>query len=622
MTNKQEDEISLVQAGVDVIQSYLRHLYDKPGVYQMINARGEALYIGKAKSLKKRVSSYTRPANLPLRLKRMIAQTVSMEFINTNTEAEALLLEANLIKKRKPRFNILLRDDKSFPYIFLAQEHDFPLIRKHRGAKKEKGTYYGPFASAGDVNRTINILQRAFMLRNCTDSYFSQRKRPCLQYHIKRCSAPCVGLVSKQNYAEQISQAKDFLEGKSRKVQEAFAKQMQQASQDEEYELAASYRDRIRALTSIQARQDINIQGIQNADVLAICQKGGHTCVQVFFFRSGQNYGQSSFYPRHGEDERAEDILAAFLGQFYQNKMIPKEVITSLALTDSSLLEEALSVSAGYKVSLISPIRGRKKQVVLFAERNAQLALDRRLAERASQDMIIEELQSVLELDGPPSRIEVYDNSHISGTDMVGAMVVAGPDGFQKNAYRKFNIKQADRSDDYGMMREVIFRRFSRALKEDPQMEGEQWPDLILIDGGKGQLSAVFEVLEDLGLAEAFQVVAIAKGEDRNAGRETFFMRGRKSFQLPVNHAALHYLQRLRDEAHRFAIGSHRSKRHAKITESPLDGISGVGAKRKKALLTFFGSAKAVAGASVDELARVEGVSAAMAQTIYDHFHE
>jgi excinuclease ABC subunit C len=552
----------------------------------------------------------------------MIALTRTMEFVHTQTEVEALLLESNLIKKLQPRFNVLLKDDKSFPSIFVPSAHDFPMIRKHRGARKEKGDYFGPFASAGDVSRTINILQRVFMLRNCTDSYFAQRKRPCLQYHIKRCTAPCVGFVTKAEYAVQINQAKDFLEGRSRAVQEEFAKEMKQASENMEYEKAAAYRDRIRALTAIQSKQDVNVRHFKNTDVLAIAQKQGQACVQVFFFRGGQNYGNRSFFPVHTEDQGAAEILGAFIAQFYEDKPAPPEILVSHAVAEKELIEEALSSRNDHRVRINTPQKGEKGKAIEFVARNAANALARHLIAREADADIAQRLVELLGLDDMPRRIEVFDNSHISGTNMVGAMIVAGPDGFQKNAYRKFNIREASESDDYGMMREVIFRRFSRALKEDPDMSGSHWPDLILIDGGKGQLGAVYEVLEDLGLAGAFAVLAIAKGEDRNAGREQFFMKDRPSFQLKEQDPALHYLQRLRDEAHRFAIGAHRTKRQAGIVASPLDEIQGIGAARKKALLHHFGSGKAVAGASVSDLLKVAGISKDMAQRIYDHFHE
>ena len=618
---EQEPGSESVKRGVAVIHGHALRLGDKPGVYRMVGRKGEVLYVGKARSLKKRVMSYTRPDRLPVRLQRMIAQTESMEFVQTHTEAEALLLESNLIKKLKPRYNVLLRDDKSFPYIFLASDHDFPTIRKHRGAKKQKGVYYGPFASAGDVNHTIALLQRIFLLRNCSDSYFAARKRPCLQYHIKRCTASCVGHVSKEQYAEQIAGARDFLEGKSRSVQERYKKAMEAASSAMDYETAAEYRDRIQALTAIQARQDVNIEGIGDADVMALVRRHGKSCVEVFFFRSGQNYGNRSYFPRHDADETEENILSAFLTQFYENKPVPREIIVSHELPEKKLIEEALGSRVTYKVKITKPQGGARRRVLDFVLTNAGAALERHHAERAGEEKVLRGLADLLKLDSLPRRIEVYDNSHISGTNMVGAFVVAGTEGLRKSAYRKFNIKQAEASDDYGMMREVLTRRFSRAMKEDPEMAGENWPDVVIIDGGQGQLNVAADVLANFGLMEMVKLVAIAKGEDRNAGREKFFTADRKSFMLPPNDPVLHYLQRLRDEAHRFAIGAHRTRRKMDMGRSLLDEIQGIGAKRKKLLLQYFGSAKAVGEAGIHDLMKVEGISRAFAQKIYDHFH-
>lgn len=617
MSEKQEPSI---ENGVKTIKGYLSTLPLTPGVYRMIASDDEVLYVGKAKALKNRVSSYTHFDQLPHRLQRMVSLTARMEFINTHTEAEALILEANLIKKLKPRFNILLRDDKSFPYIVVRNDHDFPQVLKHRGAKKIKGDYFGPFPSAGDVNRTIAVLQKAFLLRNCSDSYFSNRQRPCLQYHIKRCTAPCVGMVSKKEYAEQVKGARDFMHGKSRAVQDDMAEKMKLASDEMDYEVAASYRDRIRALTSIQARHDVDAD-IGNADVMALSQKEGVTCIQVFFYRAGRNLGNKSYYPRHSSDDLAGDIFAAFIAQFYQSKSIPKTLIVNFDLAERELLENALSEKADHKFTVIFPTRGKYKRVLDFAINNAKEALDRHLALSATRLKLRQGLVDLFDLDDVPNRIEVYDNSHIAGTNMVGAMIVEGEEGFNKKAYRKFNIKHAAASDDYGMMREVLTRRFKRSLEEGEMAGHENWPDLVLIDGGAGQLSVCLEVLEDLGIRDDINIVGIAKGEDRNAGREKFFMPGREMFQLPINDPVLHYLQRLRDEAHRFAIGTHRAKRSKAISASPLDEIDGIGAKRKKALLVHFGSAKAVAGASVADLAKVEGVSGALAQKIYDHFH-
>jgi excinuclease ABC subunit C len=616
------DDLSSLEAGTAAIRAYARRLQDKPGVYRMLGAKEDVLYVGKAKSLKKRVTSYTQGNRLPVRLQRMVALTRRMEFIETHTEVEALLLESNLIKKLRPRFNILLRDDKSFPYILITGDHDYPLVTKHRGSKKRKGRYYGPFAGAGDVNRTIAILQRAFMLRNCSDNVFAGRSRPCLQYHIRRCTAPCVGKVSKEAYAKQVAQAEDFLEGRSDKIQAQYISAMQEASASQDYEAAAEYRDRIRALASVQAHQDINVEGLGNTDVLALAQKEGQSCVQVFFFRAGRNYGNRSYFPRHDSEEPPENILAAFMAQFYENKPVPKNILVSHAPTEHALLEKAFTSKAGHKVTIAQPTRGARKKLTLFARRNAEAALVQRLGERKSEAALLEGVAKVFDMDEAPKRIEVFDNSHISGAHMVGAMIVAGPEGFEKNSYRKFNIKQAAAADDYGMMREVLTRRFKKALEDDPDKNAPgSWPDLLLIDGGLGQLNAVQITLEELGIAGTLTVVSIAKGEDRHAGREQFFITGKKPFRLRENDPVLHYLQRLRDEAHRFAIGAHRAKRAKQITGSPLDEIPGIGARRKKALLHYFGSAKAVAQAGIEDLARVEGVSKAMAQAIYDYFH-
>lgn len=611
-----------LKSGEDVIRGYLKNLPDSPGVYRMVSEKSEVLYVGKAKALKKRVSNYTQVSKLPQRLQRMVASTSTMEFVHTHTEAEALLLEANLIKKLKPRFNILLRDDKSFPYICISADHDFPMIKKHRGAKKQKGDYYGPFASAGDVNRTISILQRVFLLRNCTDYNFSTRSRPCLQYHIKRCTAPCVDMVSKRDYEGQVREAKDFLEGKSREVRERLKSKMKTASETQDYEQAARFRDRIRALASIQARQDINIEGLKNADVMALTEKQGQACIQVFFFRAGRNNGNRAYFPRHSKEETSDAILLAFITQFYQNKQPPKEIYVSEALPHTELLQEALSSQADHNVKVLHPIRGARKRVVDFVMKNAVAALERHMIERAGEAKLLEGVAELFDLDELPGRIEVYDNSHISGTDMVGAMIVAGAEGLQKNAYRKFNIKTAGGGDDYAMMREVLQRRFKQALKDPDVIGGPDWPDVLLIDGGLGQFNAAKAVLEDIGILDSITMVAIAKGQDRNAGRETFHVLGRPPFQLPQRDPVLHYLQRLRDEAHRFAIGSHRARRQKKISASPLNDIAGIGAKRKKALLHHYGSAKEISRAGVSDLAKVEGISKAIAQKIYDHFHE
>ena len=616
--------------GVAVIEEYLATLPGSPGVYRMQDAKGDALYVGKARSLKKRVVAYTRPVRLPVRLQRMIALTVSMEFITTHTEAEALLLEANLIKKLKPRYNVLLRDDKSFPYILIAGEHDYARVVKHRGARVKPGRYFGPFASAGAVNRTITTLQRAFLLRNCSDHIFATRTRPCLQYQIKRCSAPCVDKVPQADYAALVDQAHDFLSGRSRQIQEMLAERMQEASEELDFERAAQVRDRIRALAQVQAHQDINVSGIEDADVIAAFQDGGQCCVQVFFFRGGRNYGNRAYFPSHDRDADEDEVLAAFLGQFYERSLAPKLVLLSHTLKEQSLIGEALTLRAGHRVRLGVPSRGARRNLIEHARANARDALGRRIAESASQRKLLNGLAEKLGLEAPPDRIEVYDNSHIQGEHAVGGMIVSGPDGFIKNAYRKFNIRseQAVKSrsdssrggDDYEMMREVLTRRFSRALKEDPDRGGGQWPDLVILDGGKGQLSVAESVFADLGIDDV-GLLAVSKGPDRNAGREQFHMPGRQSFILPPRDPVLHYLQRLRDEAHRFAIGSHRVRRKKAISVSPLGEIAGIGAKRKKALLMHFGSAKAISEAGLADLEAVEGISKTVAEKIYSHFH-
>lgn len=615
-----DDQTSSLQSGVETIRAYMKDLPETAGVYRMLNEKDEVLYVGKAKALKRRVNSYTQVDKLPVRLQRMVAQTRKMEFVHTHTEVEALLLESNLIKKLKPRYNILLRDDKSFPYILITN-HDFPQITKHRGAKTIGGEYFGPFASAGNVNRTITMLQRAFLLRNCTDSNFASRKRPCLQYHIKRCTAPCVGLVSKQEYAVQIREVMEFFSGQNRNLQQRFSDKMQNASADMNYELAAEYRDRIRALAALQSTQDINVEGLKDADIIALTQQNGRSCIQVFFFRAGQNYGNNAYFPRHAEDEPVERIISVFMAQFYENKPVPKEIVTSHTPEEKELLEEAFSYKNGQKVAIQSPQRGTRRRLVEFALRNAEEALKRSLIEQNSQGRLLDGVAELFGMDARPERIEVYDNSHISGTNMVGGMIVAGPEGFMKNAYRKFNIQQAGASDDFGMMREVLERRFGRAMKEGKSKGDPDWPDLLLIDGGLGQYNAVKDVLEECGVLDDVTLVAISKGPDRNAGREKFHMEGRGTFQLPIDDPVLHYLQRLRDEAHRFAIGAHRTRRKNDQTRSSLDTVPGIGATRKKALLLYFGSAKAVEDAGLLDLQKVEGISASIAQKIYDHFH-
>jgi excinuclease ABC subunit C len=616
------------QRGAKIIRDYVKNLPATPGVYRMISEKGEVLYVGKAKALKKRVVSYTHVDKLPIRLQRMVSQTETMEFVNTHTEVEALLLESNLIKKLKPRYNILLRDDKSFPYILVTGDHDFAQVKKHRGARKPKGDYFGPFASAGAVNHTIHVLQRAFKLRNCTDNVFANRSRPCLQYHIKRCTAPCVGKVSQQEYAEQVEHARKFLSGESRAVQEAFAKEMQAASDAENFEVAAEYRDRIKTLAAIQSKQDINLEGIGDVDVMALAQLEGKTCVQVFFFRGGQNFGNRAYFPRHDSEEEADVILSVFMAQFYENKPVPAGVLTSHQPTETELLEDALTTRRDRgRVAINKPQRGKRKRLVDFVMQNAENALKRHLAERAGEAKHLENVAKLFDMEETPKRIEVYDNSHISGTNMVGAMVVAGHEGFRKSAYRKFNIRDAIEGDDYGMMREVMTRRFTRAIKENIQTDSDDWPDLLLIDGGKGQFRAVKETLVELGVYDDLKVVAISKHEGRDAGREQFFVddtngKMKPPFQLPFNDGTLHYLQRLRDEVHRFAIGAHRTRRKNDISKSPLDQIPGIGALRKRSLLLHFGSAKAVASAAIDDLCNVDGISQAVAERIYNFFNE
>jgi excinuclease ABC subunit C len=610
--------------GACLIRALCKNLPQTPGVYRMIDSQGGVLYVGKAKALKRRVLSYSNVNKLPLRLKRMVAQTFNMEFVHTHTEVEALLLESNLIKKLKPRYNVLLRDDKSFPYILMTADHPYPLLKKHRGAQKEKGHYYGPFASGGAVNRTITIMQKAFMLRNCSDNVFAQRKRPCLQYHIKRCTAPCVNYVSEKEYAEQVSQAQAFLEGRSQEIIATLAEQMEALSEQKKYERAALLRDRIKALSAVQASQDINVSGLGDADTFGLVNKGDKCCVMVFFFRGGQNFGNRAYFPRHTQEETPENIMGAFLAQFYENKPLPPEIIVSVTPKEKTLLERAFSEKKTFRraLKIITPSSGSKKRILDFVMENAIKALDFEILKSMSQKRLLEATAETFSLPKTPSRIEVYDNSHISGTNMVGAMIVTDSEGFKKSAYRKFNIREAGASDDYGMMREVIKRRFKNADAKQNADKTSEWPDLLIIDGGAGQLSSVYEVLEELGVDGSLNVVAIAKGPDRNAGRERFFMKGRKEFTLPENDPVLHFMQRLRDEAHRFAIGTHRQKRGKELKRSLLDDVPGVGAKRKKALLNYFGSAQAVSNAGLKDLEKVEGVSSALARKIYDYFHE
>ncbi len=614
--------------GSDIIRDFVTRLPGKPGVYRMYDAKGEVIYVGKARNLKNRVSSYTRMQGHTSRIAAMIALTANMEFLTTTTEAEALLLEANLIKKLRPRFNVLMRDDKSFPYILIAKDHPVAQMAKHRGARNRKGNFYGPFASAGSVNRAINTLQKAFLLRTCTDSVYANRTRPCLLYQIKRCSAPCVDYIKPEAYDALVKEAEAFLSGKSQSVKEDLARQMEEAAENLDFERAATYRDRIQAMSFVTQTQGINPQTVEEADVFGLAQEGGQTCIQVFFFRSWQNWGNRAYYPKADRSLDAPEILASFLAQFYDDKPIPALVLLSHEIEERALLEEALSTHAGRKIEVSVPQRGEKKGLVDHAVTNAREAMGRRIAESSSQAKLLEGVQRVFGLAEAPRRIEVYDNSHIQGTNPVGAMIVAGPDGLTKSQYRKFNIRTEDiGSDDFAMMREVLTRRFTRLLKEQGEKPEETAadtparPDLVLIDGGQGQLSAAKAVLDELGLSD-IPLAGVAKGPDRDAGREHFYVSGKPSFMLEARDPVLYYIQRLRDEAHRFAIGSHRARRSRAIGVNPLDEVPGIGPLRKKSLLQAFGSAKAVARASVTDLAAVEGVSTALAQAIYDHFHE
>ena len=636
MENQPPDEITANpdrKSGPDVIRAVVRHAPNKPGVYRMLDAEGEVLYVGKAKNVKKRVQSYTRLMGHTNRIARMIALTVEMEIITTASEAEALLLEANLIKKLKPRYNINFRDDKSFPYILISREHRVSQVVKHRGARNRNGEYFGPFASAGAVNRTINALQRAFLIRSCSDSVYESRTRPCLLYQIKRCSAPCTGALSEQDHEQLVSEALDFLNGKSDKVKEHLARLMESAAEALDFEQAAVYRDRISALSHVQGHQGINPQTVSEADVFAVAQQGGQFSVQVFFFRAGQNWGNRAFFPRADKSHSEGEVLEAFLAQFYDDKPCPKQILLSHEVAGRALLSDALSIKSERRVAVSVPKRGEKLELIEHALNNAREALGRRMAESASQRRLLDGVAETFGLDQPPERIEVYDNSHIQGSHPVGGMIVAGPDGFIKNQYRKFNIKDKTiaAGDDYAMMREVLTRRFSRLLKENPERGGSgsgqgdgeapPWPDLVFIDGGPGQLSATLAVLDELGIAD-LNVVGIAKGPDRNAGREHFYVHNKSPFMLEPRDPVLYYVQRLRDEAHRFAIGSHRTRRKKAIGVSPLDEIGGIGAARKRALLHHFGSAKAVGRASIPDLAAVDGISRALAEIIFAYFHE
>lgn len=622
MTIQNDSTPEIQPSGYACIQRYVKTLDSSPGVYRMLDADSRVLYVGKARNLKARVSNYARPGHSG-RIERMIASTASMMFLTTRTETEALLLEQNLIKQLKPKYNVLLRDDKSFPNILVAKDHVYPQIKKHRGAKKEKGAYFGPFASAGAVNRTLNQLQKAFLLRNCSDSMFDSRTRPCLLYQIKRCSGPCVDLISQEDYRESVKDAERFLSGRSTKVQEDLAEQMMAASEAMEFERAAGLRDRIRALTQVQTSQGINPRGVAEADVIGLYMDSGQACVQVFFIRANQNWGNKDFYPRVGADVSAAEVMEAFIGQFYDNKEPPRQLILSDAIENADLMQEALSEKAGRKVEILVPQRGEKQELVAGALRNARESLARRMSESATQAKLLRGVAEAFDLDAPPTRIEVYDNSHIQGTNAVGGMIVAGPEGFMKNAYRKFNIRGDDLTpgDDFGMMKEVLTRRFTRLQKEDPDRDKGMWPDLLLIDGGAGQVSAVHEIMQTHGV-EDIPMVGVAKGIDRDHGKEEFHRIGQRPFALKRNDPVLYFIQRLRDEAHRFAIGTHRAKRAKAVGATPLDDIPGVGAARKRALLAHFGSAKAVSRANLADLKAVDGISAGLAQKVYDFFHE
>ncbi len=623
--------------GAEVIQTLVKRLPNAPGVYRMMNAAGDVLYVGKARSLKKRVTNYAQGRFHTNRIGKMVRETATMEFVVTRTEIEALLLEANLIKRLRPRFNVLMRDDKSFPYIMLTSDHTSPGIYKHRGARSRKGgDYFGPFASAQAVGRTINSLQRAFLLRSCTDSFFDNRTRPCLLFQIKRCAGPCTGEISREGYDELVQEAKDFLSGRSQKVKTEISGQMQQAAEALDFERAAIYRDRLAALSHVQSHQGINPQTIDEADVFAIHQEGGQTCIQVFFFRTGQNWGNRAYFPKADPALEAAEVLGSFLAQFYDDKPSPRSILLSQTVDEQELLAEALSTRAGHRVAIAVPQRGEKKDIVDQAVQNAREALGRRLAETSTQARLLEGFAQTFGLEKPPVRIEVYDNSHIMGTNAVGGMIVAGPEGFVKNQYRKFNIRSTDITpgDDFGMMREVMTRRFSRLLKEhgeeqpesDDELAGNAsfpaWPDVILIDGGQGQMTAVRAMLAELGIEDRVVAIGVAKGQDREAGRERFFVRGKESFSLPVRDPVLYFVQRLRDEAHRFAIGSHRARRKKEMVKNPLDEIGGIGPARKRALLLAFGTAKAVSRAAVEDLMAVEGISESIARLVYNHFHD
>lgn len=621
--------MSTYSAGAEIIREHLKLMPMTPGVYRMLDEKGEALYVGKAKNLKNRVSNYVNPSSLSTRIMRMVSLTTKMEIVQTRTEAEALLLEANLIKELKPRYNILLRDDKSFPYLLMT-DHEFPQITKFRGAQKPKGQYFGPFASVSALNETLTVLQKAFLLRPCADTIFKHRTRPCLQHQIKRCSAPCVGLIGKDDYSSLIAQAARFMKGKSREIQDELAREMTVLSESQHYEKAAILRDRIKALNTVQQQQKIQVDSMEDADVIALARSGEKSCVQVFFFRGGQNFGNHSYFPLHDESSKDEEIVSAFIGQFYQGRPAPRLILLAYTLEEAPVLAEMLSLNTPYTVEISVPQRGNKKDALSQAKINAEQSLKARLSEQATVHQLLEGVAELFDLAESPKRIEVYDNSHIMGTHAVGAMILAGPEGFLKKHYRRFNFKEegfkqdavaTNTSDDYGMMREVIYRRFSRLQSEDADRTKQGWPDLVLIDGGPGQLSSVASIFEELGISDV-PFVAISKGEGRNAGREWFYRVGQEPFQLDFNNPVLHYLQRLRDEAHRYAIGSHRAKRAKAISGNPLDAVKGIGGLRKRALMQHFGSAKAVKEASLTELEQVPGISKQIALKIYDHFHE
>jgi excinuclease ABC subunit C len=608
--------------GIAAIRNVLKTLPLKPGVYRMHDARGDVLYVGKARALKNRVGNYVQIDRLPNRLRRMVALTRSMTIVTTNSEAEALLLEAQLIKRYRPAYNVLLRDDKSFPFILLRADHPFPRIQKHRGARRHKGQYYGPFASAGSVNQTLNALQKLFLLRSCTDSFFNNRDRPCLLYQIKRCSAPCVGRIDDTAYDSLVADAKSFLDGKSSAVQAKLAKEMEAAAEALDFERAAMVRDRLRALTFIQGSQAINAEGVGDADIFALAHRNGVMGIQAFFMRGGQNWGHRSFFPAHVAEMSEDEVLTSFLAQFYEDVPPAKSIFVDRQLTEADLLAQALSERAERKIEISMPQRGDRVRLVKQATRNAEEALDRRLAESTTQGKLLQEVADLFELPEPPRRIEVYENSHIQGTNALGAMIVAGPEGFIKGQYRKFNIKNPDTApgDDFAMMREVMARRFGRLMEDNEPERDANWPDLVLIDGGKGQMSSVMQIVRELGV-EDVAFIGVSKGPDRHAGRETFHFPDGREFTLPVNAPVMFYLQRLRDEAHRFAIGAHRAKRSKAITVSPLDEVPGIGPSRKKALLMHFGTARAVRNASLEDLQKAPGVSAAVAQTVYDYYH-